>query len=307
MGHTLSKEENETTKMQPHEIQKNLKLVTQIGWASTFLLIVKLVFAFYFGSKALVGDAIYSVKDIVCSAVSVLSIKFYSKSIDGHYPYGRGKVVYITGLLTGFLILAAAVALFVYSMNGILAGQHKQISFLAMIAIVASILVTSYFYKKIQKQLKTSYEPTLDTLGHHLHLDMVTSYMVGLGIIVSATFGIHFLDAIIAIFEAVHLSHSAAHMIMDGYGNLMDKNLPPEDIERIKRIITTEQTSLKLRRVQGRMSGRQIILDLDVSFAPDQTIAQTTAIIAKLKQGLRENLLDASIIQVVSIPEAKKG
>ena len=99
--------------------KKALLLVTLLN----LLLAIFLAFiGFVSGSKAILGNSLYSFKDFITSLVVVIGIKVSEKPADVEHPYGHGKIEFVAMLFIGVAIFIASLFLFFHSIRDVWAG-----------------------------------------------------------------------------------------------------------------------------------------------------------------------------------------
>jgi ferrous-iron efflux pump FieF len=99
--------------------------------------------------------------------------------------------------------------------------------------------------------------------------DIVTNAGVILGIILSAQFGILIADPIIGIVVAAILAWSAVHVFRQSYDQLMDRELPDADRDRIKEIVRAHREVKSLHDLRTRMAGVSTFIQLHIELDPD--------------------------------------
>src|SRR5450631_1541266 len=107
--------------MSEHKM-KNLKecescMGKTIAWgllANTFLAAFKLFVGFMGRSRALIGSGLCNLSDVTSSIAVIIGVRYTKKPANSRYPYGYGKVEFITQVLISCFMILGTLAL-IYS------------------------------------------------------------------------------------------------------------------------------------------------------------------------------------------------
>lgn len=100
---------------------------TLIGLAASILLAgVKLLAGIFGRSTALIADSIESLADSIGSLLVWQALRVAARPADERHPWGYGKAEAVASLLTGVLLLVAAVLMTVESIHQILIPHQPQ-------------------------------------------------------------------------------------------------------------------------------------------------------------------------------------
>ena len=110
------------------------------------LLAIFLAFiGFVSGSKAILGNSLYSFKDFVASLVVFIGVRVAETPADVGHPYGHGKIEFVAMLFIGVAIFIAAAFLLVHSIGDVWAGFNGQLQVLELIALWAGCISVNCF------------------------------------------------------------------------------------------------------------------------------------------------------------------
>jgi cation diffusion facilitator family transporter len=129
---TLSKDEREN-----HGI-----LVSGIGILSNIVLFIfKMLMGYLSNSISITADAINNLSDAGSCGIAMISFKFAKKPADKKYPFGYGRMEYISGLIVALFILIAGVELIVNSISKILHPSNLIFNWPTLIMLVLAIMM----------------------------------------------------------------------------------------------------------------------------------------------------------------------
>ncbi len=240
------------------------------GWISVLsnliLAIFKVFVGFISGSKAILGDSLYSFKDFVTSLVVVVGIKVSGKPADEKHPYGYGKIEFVAMLLISMCLCVAAVFLFIHSVKDVWLSFYghtpppKLIAFwAAIISMIANYKLSSYVHC-VGERLKS---PAMIANAKHNHSDAISSAFVA-GAILGANVGLFFLDPLVAVIETLDVLRLSSGMLNDSIKGIMDASMSREITGRIESIARLVPGVRKVSSVVARQTGQSMWIDITI-------------------------------------------
>jgi len=156
------------------------------------------------GSLALYSDALESIINVATSIAAIIAIRIAARPPDAEHPYGYHKAEYMSAVVIGALIIAAALAILHEAYGGFLAPRAIDAPWTGLtIGMVATILNAGWGVLIIgQGRLHRSAALVAD--GKHMLADVVTSLGVLVGVVLTVLTGIAVLDACIAVLVQCH-------------------------------------------------------------------------------------------------------
>lgn len=136
------------------------KLAGALGVACNLLLFgLKFTAGFVSGSVAVLSDAFNNLSDMGSSLVSIIGSAAASRRADEDHPFGHGRSEYIASLIISFLIIIVGVELLKSSFESILQNRHPEFSWLAVGAMLFSVVTKLWLYifnRYAGKQIQSS-------------------------------------------------------------------------------------------------------------------------------------------------------
>jgi cation diffusion facilitator family transporter len=156
------------------------------------------------GRLALYSDALESIINVATSIAAIIAIRIAARPPDAEHPYGYHKAEYMSAVVIGALIIAAALAILHEAYGGFLAPRAIDAPWTGLtIGMVATILNAGWGVLIIgQGRLHRSAALVAD--GKHTLADVVTSLGVLVGVVLTVLTGIAVLDACIAVLVQCH-------------------------------------------------------------------------------------------------------
>lgn len=161
-------------------IGKGLKMKKE-SKALYFSILINLIVAFLkvcggliYGSYTLIADGYYSICDFVTDIIALISAKVSKRRANKKYPFGFGKIEYVSGMLIGFLILLVGCFTIFNSFQVKYIIPNLNIIYVIIYVIFLKTLSSNYLYqigKKNRSQI-------LISSAKESFIDVVSSTMV---------------------------------------------------------------------------------------------------------------------------------
>ena len=247
-------------------LQKNARLMTRATIASvctgSFLAIIKLIAYLLTGSVALLTSLVDSVLDIIASVVNMFAVKHSLVPADEEHRFGHGKVESLAGLAQAAFISGSAMFVLVEAFNRIFSPSplsHGPVGIgVMLVSIVLTIILVQYQRYVIRKTASVAI--IADSL--HYVSDVLFNVSVIFAIILSYYYDFVLADPIFAIIIAIFIIVSAWKIARNSLDQLMDRELPDEDREKIKQIALAHTDVLDIHDFRTRASGQDIFIQL---------------------------------------------
>lgn len=279
------------------------------GWAAVYanlsLALFKAFIGYVSGSKAILGDALFSFKDFIAALVVVIGIKVSGKPADEQHPYGHGKVEYVALFLISAGLIVSTVFLFIHSIVGIwhsfngYGGAPKLIAFwAALISVIANFKLSEYLHcvgDKLQS-------PSMLASARHNHSDAISSIMVAVAVLGARFLGLVFLDPLVALIESVCLMGMSSDMLKESLKGLFDSALPAKTVEQIESIARIVPGVRKVSKVVARHLGQGLSVDMTIKIDHSLSHQEGYLIVQHVKESIQAVFGNHTIINVIFEP-----
>ena len=236
---------------------------------AALLVVMKTVAYIVTDSIAMMASLADSALDVFTSAINLLAIRHALTPADREHRFGHGKAEPLAGLGQGAFIAGSAAFLVIEDVSRLIAPHRIEYPLVGVAVMTVSILTTIVLV--VAQRLVVSRTGSLAVGADSIHYvgDIVTNGGVVLGIVASSGFGILIADPIIGIVVAAILSWSAVHVFRQSYDQLMDRELPDIDRNRIKEIVRAHGEVKSLHDLRTRMAGVNTFIQLHIELDPD--------------------------------------
>ncbi|MBF0123861.1 MAG: magnetosome biogenesis CDF transporter MamM [Magnetococcales bacterium] len=253
-----------------------------VGWigliTNVALSILKVFVGLISGSHALVIESMYSLKDVVTSALILLGLRLSKQPIDEEHQFGHGKAEFIFSLIVGLTMITLTGIFLYFAASLLIEGAHKPPHLIALwtaVFVLGVSVFLTYYTRCVAFQVNS---PMVKVLSQHQSSDGSSAFAVACGIIGSHYLGMPWLDTVVAISECLHLVYLGGEIVWDSIHGLMDAAAPQEVVEKIRRLASTVSGVKTVEEIRTRQVGQEIWVDLVIGVDPDLSIQQAKEI-----------------------------
>jgi cation diffusion facilitator family transporter len=257
------------------------------------------------GSVALYSDALESIVNVAASIGALVAIRYSTIPADANHPYGHNKAEYFSVVIEGALIIIAAVLIFREAYGAFLAPRVLEAPVEGLAVNGAATVLNGWWCAVLIGVGRRRRSPALVADGKHLLTDVVSSFGVLAGLVLSIVTGIPILDPILAALVALNILWSGWRLVRESVGGLMDEAVPAATLDSIREIISANAGgALEAHDVRTRHAGRRTFIDFHLVVPGDMTVSTAHEICDRIEKALREEV-DDTMITIHVEPEEK--
>ncbi|KKL10124.1 hypothetical protein LCGC14_2558970, partial [marine sediment metagenome] len=170
----------------------------------------------------------------------------------------------------------------------------------ALVAAIVSIVANEVIYRYNICAVKHINSPALVAHAKHHRADAISSVAVAVAI-GGSVMGYHFLDAIVAVFEAGHLLLVSAEILHKGGSGLMDCAIKDSDVSSIREVLSAMSDVTEVKDIKTRQIGRNVWIDLYVSLPANKTIMEVHSISGEICERIAGRVEHLGNVNVVCV------
>lgn len=265
----------------------------RVGWvgivANVLMVALKVAVGLSAGSRACLADALHSSSNIVTAFAIFVSRRLTGKPVDDKHPYGYGKAEFIAAGAVSVLIIILTLVLVVTSLEHIIyqtpPPPHPVALLVAVISIVTNEILFRYF-RCVGTALKSQ---TIIANAWANRADCFSSVAVVIGVL-GAHLGFHHLDPVAAVAVAAIIVKVSINCIRESIAGLMDRSVPPETLDSVRRAISNVGEVESLRHLRARLLGDKIWIDVGVQVASEYTVSECENIRFRLEECVQKRV-----------------
>jgi cation diffusion facilitator family transporter len=278
------------------------------AWVGNFsLTIFKLVVGFLGGSPALMADGLHSFTDVIGTSVILASTRISGRAPSREFPYGQGKIEFLSAMFIYVVLIALAIFIFVGGLLLLLDGHEEPPHLITVLGGGVSILYNVLMFRLGQCAGVRTNSPALLANSFENRADAISSITVCVGIVLAIL--IHpaadplaaMLVGVIIFVNCIHEGHKALQGLMD------NRALSPAVHARIRAVAAAHDGVTRVRFIKTRPTGTGYWLDLGIEVAPTTVVEQAEAIAARVEHALRRRSMRFSGVEVYVLPGTADG
>ena len=204
---------------------------------ATLVLALKVIAWWITGSVALYSDALESVINVVTAAFAWIAIRISQRPADKNHPFGHYKAEYFSAVVSGILIVVAALLIFSEAISALITPHQLDTPGLGMAISAIAAIINGLWAFLLIRTARLHRSPALAADGRHILVDVMTSVGVLIGLALVLLTGWLFLDSLIAIAVGINVLIEGWKVISASVDGLMDGALDDTETERIRRSI----------------------------------------------------------------------
>ncbi|ENN88599.1 cation diffusion facilitator family transporter [Rhizobium freirei PRF 81] len=286
-------------------MERSFKIALGSFVVSLAVLAIKYAAYWVTGSIALLSDALESIINVVSAVAVIVSVKIASQPPDEEHPYGHHKAEYLSAVLVGSLIVAAALAIMNEAYAGFLHPKPIDAGWTGLAVNSVATIINVAWAGFLIRQGRIHRSASLVADGKHLMADVVTSVGVVIGVVLVLLTGITQLDSAIAALVAVHVLWSGWGVLKESASSLLDQAAPAEELAQIREIISLNaEDAIEAHALRTRHAGKVTFIDFHLVVSAEMTVGRSHDICDKVEEALR-NAISGAIITIHVEPEYK--
>ncbi|HEX4535109.1 MAG TPA: cation diffusion facilitator family transporter [Rhizomicrobium sp.] len=253
-------------------------LMRRAAWAAvsvaTFLVAFKAVAYILTDSVAMMASLADSALDLFASAINVLAIRHALTPADREHRFGHGKAEPLAGLFQAAFIAGSVAFLIVESAGRLFEPRpidHATIGLVVM-AIAIAFTIVLVIYQQIAINKTGSIAVSADRM--HYVSDLLTNVGVVISIVLATQFGWLIADPLISFLVAAVLAWTAWKVFRDSYDQLMDRELPDAERDKIKAIVRRHPEVLNLHDLRTRAAGIHNFIQFHIELDPQTSLTR---------------------------------
>jgi len=242
------------------------KLMTRATYASVFagafLTIIKLIAFIMTGSVALLTSLIDSIIDVVASLINMFAVRQSLVPADEEHRFGHGKVESLAGLAQAAFICGSVLFILFEAVNKLVNPVKVEHGMMGIIVMLISIVVTIALVLYQRHVIRKTDSVAISADSLHYASDLWFNISVIVAIILSYYFNLILADPLIALGIAAYIIYNASRIAMTSLDQLMDRELPDDDREKIRQIASSNPDVRDVHGLRTRKSGLDIFIQL---------------------------------------------
>jgi cation diffusion facilitator family transporter len=282
-----------------------LRCAGKVPWVSlcgnASLAFYKLTLGYLGGSSALFVDGTHSLTDVVGSTSILIASRISGRPADESHPYGHGKAEFLGSAVVYSVLLVLSTAIVVGAVMVVLRGNFAAPHFITLLGAVVSVLVNYVMYLFGYCAGTRCNSPALLADAFENRADAISSIAAVVGI--AGALLIHpIFDPLAAILVGCVILYNCIVQLKDSVSNLIDRGLPPEVADSVKRLVMAHDGVVAVNYVRTRQTGPQYWVDVGIQVASDVEVGRSDGIAAAIRTELMRRCDQFQNVEVFITP-----
>lgn len=239
------------------------------------------------GSVGLLSDALEGGVNVAGALFALAMVAVAAMPPDGGHPYGHQKAEYFASGFEGGLILAAAALIAVAALQRLLVPQPLGQLGLGMGLALASAGLNGLLAWAMLGHGRRVRSVALQADARHLFADVWTTVGVLLGLLAVQLTGLAWLDPVVALLVAAHITRLGWRLMRMAVDGLMDHALEPAVRQAIDTVLAGFTAhAVRFDHVVTRRAGSRAYLDAHLHVPGHWSLADANTLRAQVEAEL---------------------
>ena len=247
-------------------------------------------------SVSLLSALADSVMDVLASLINLFAVRHALQPPDREHRFGHGKAEPLAGLGQALFITASAIFLIVEAAGRIVEPEPIRQAPVGIGVMGFAILVTAALVTYQRRVVRLTGSTAIRADSLHYASDILVDIGVIVALVLAMTLGWGLADPIIAILIAGVIIHAAFRVAKGAIEQLMDREFPDEDRERIRQIVLAHPDVLDCHDLRTRRSGIDSFIQVHVEMDRSLTLMRAHEISDDVEARIRAAFPHAEVL-----------
>ena len=227
-------------------------------------------------SQAMISDAIHSASDVFATFIVIAGIKVSSRAEDEDHPYGHERLECVASLVLAVILGLTGLGI---GYEGVMKVVHASTTtleiptiFPLMAAVLSIVVKEAMFWYTRAIAIKINSDAVMADAWHH-RSDSFSSIGSFVGIL-GARLGYPILDPVASIVICLMIIYSAYSIFKKAIDKMVDHGCDEATTAKMSEMIAKISGVEHIDKLQTRMFGNRIFVDVEVSAADELTLVQ---------------------------------
>jgi len=278
----------------------NSRLMRRATYASLFvaftLILMKTAAFFLTGSIALLSSLIDSLLDSIASFINYFAVRQSLEPADKEHRFGHGKAEPLAGLAQAAFITGSSVFLAFEAVDRLLhpvTVQRGEFGIIVMLVSLAFTIILVFYQRHV---IDRTGSLAIRADSFHYVSDIAMNLGVIAALVLTYYFGWNQADPVFALLIAGYIVYSVWRIISQSLDQLMDKELPDADRDRIEKIVHENPGVIAMHDLRTRASGKNVFIQLHLELDGGMNLYQAHGIADDVQARLEAAFPGADVI-----------
>jgi ferrous-iron efflux pump FieF len=263
---------------------------------AAILVVIKAIVWWFSGSVALLASMADSALDLVASSATFFAVRYAAHPPDREHRFGHGKAEAFASLLQAGLVFASAALIAEEAGRHLIRGGTLHQGTWAILVMAISIVLTGALIFAQSALLRATASLAVSADRLHYVADLASNFVALVAIAAAAWLGWTAFDALGGLVVGAILLAGAVSVFRKSSNQLLDRELPDEDRERIKSLMTEDARISEVHQLRTRASGPTVHIQMHADLDPDQTLEAAHKLVVAAERRVLKAFPNADIL-----------
>lgn len=238
------------------------------------IIAVELTGVYFFGSIALLLDALSSLLDVGSSFLLIASMRYAARPPDKNHPFGHGRFEPLIGLQLGLFLVVLGGYLLVQQTLQITEPSESTMSQYAWLVPLFAVVLLEITYRSIIRMATKHNSPALAADAVHYRIDALTSFVAAGVLLIGAFYPqwSHRLDHMGALCISLIMVVIGLKAARENLNQLLDRVPAKEYFELVEASALSVEGVLGTEKIRIQLYGPDAHVDIDIEVNPESTV-----------------------------------
>lgn len=256
----------------------------------SLIILGELAGVIFFGSSALLMDALASLFDVISSIFLIFFIRLAARPPDHNHPFGHGRFEPLAGLQLGLLLTVVGLGMCVQ--QGLALSESHAITLDKYIWVIplAAIVLLEICYAVTMRAAKKHQSPALQADAAHYRVDSLTSLFATVALL-----GVYFfpslggiIDRVGALFISILMVVLGSFAMKSNLNQLMDHIPEQRYFRKVKRAAKRVLGVKDTEKIRIQLYGPDAHVDIDVEVDPEMSVEEAHEISQEVRAEIQK-------------------
>lgn len=255
---------------------------------NVILSLLKLLVGLIAHSGAMISDAVHSASDVFSTFIVIIGVHISNKKSDNEHQYGHERLECVASMILSVVLAATGIGIGIQGIEKITAGNYGGLQIpgiSALIASVVSIGVKEWMYWYTRAAAKKIHSGALMADAWHHRSDALSSVGAFIGIL-GARLGFPILDPAASVVICIFIEKAAYDIFKDSIDKMVDKSCDKETIEKMRKVIESQDGVIRIDEMKTRLFGAKIYVDIEIAADGKRTLSETHQIAERVHDAI---------------------
>lgn len=253
------------------------------------LMAVKIFSGVLIKSTALVADGFHSLSDLATDFVVLAGTWLSSRPPDKAHPYGHKRFETLATQVVGLILLVVGCGFIWKASAAIFRGEETYPGGVVLIVASVSVVAKEILFFLTRKISRETHSTALYANAWHHRSDSLSSLAVLVGGVASLL-GWGYADNVATVVVGLMIAGVAGRILYEGLIEITEHAADQESIEKIGKILSTEQDVLDWHALRTRKVGGELFVDLHLLVDPEMSVRNSHVICERVEEKIHGEL-----------------